>query len=233
MSWVDGRLLGFDMETTEADPMTAVPCSYAFVYRRDERRMSIETKLIDPEVEIPEEATAIHGITTERARAEGLPLSDALCAITERLYWAEEQAIPLVTMNGSYDLTIINRLAGLADWHGTVLDVFVLDKVAHRYRKGSRRLGALAEYHGVEAPLDEHSSAGDAITSVLVLLAMAEKWPWLRRVSAEKLHDYQLRWADQQTENLSAHFVEQGKAPLGAEEYGWPIKRVALEDEGC
>jgi hypothetical protein len=39
---------------------------------------------VDPGVEIPEEATAVHGVTTERARAEMLSTSSSTaCAVME------------------------------------------------------------------------------------------------------------------------------------------------------
>jgi len=231
--WVERELLGMDTETTGPDPFTAIPVSYAFVLRRDAERMSVQSGLIDPGVEIPAEATAIHGITTEQARDEGMPLDEALALIKDRLMWAQAERVPLVVMNGSFDLTIIDRLAGLDDWDSPVLDVFVLDKANDRYRKGSRRLPALAEHYGVTLP-DElggaHSAATDAAGSILVLLAMCERYDWLPIQTIYYLHKRQIAQYREQQQSLSEYFVEKGDPPIPEDEWVWPIKRKGEPD---
>jgi DNA polymerase III subunit epsilon len=60
--------------------------------------------IIKPEgFTIPEEAARIHGITTERALAEGIPLSDALDKFVDSL----DQASVLVAHNMSFDESVI------------------------------------------------------------------------------------------------------------------------------
>lgn len=238
MNWTDRPLLGLDLETTDANPMVAVPCSYAMVLRRDWRRMSIDHTTIDPGCEIPEEATAIHGISTERARREGVPLMAAMHHIKGKLFWAQREQIPVVGHNVSYDLTIVHRYTDLSEFTGTVMDTFVLDKAIDKWRPGSRKLGALAEHLGVTAPegMPLHEARSDAVGSILTLLSMAQRWPWLAAKTPEQHHRYQERWYEQQQADLSEHFVSQGKEPIPLSEYGWPIKRGALallEEEGC
>ena len=50
--------------------------------------------LVDPGVEIPEEAAAVHGVTTERARAEGLPADLAIVEIADTLRDFFDAGIP-------------------------------------------------------------------------------------------------------------------------------------------
>lgn len=233
MSWANGQLLGFDTETTAKEPMEALPVSFALVLRRNATRMSRMGSLVNPGVPIPPEATAIHGITDEMVQRSGMPLDEAMEFVKEKLFWAQLMNIPVVGMNLPYDCTIVHRLADLTGWRGRCIDIFVLDKAIHKWRKGSRRLGALADHYGVSVPEEDlgrlHSADADAALTILVLEAMVRKWPWLAAKPIDQLHHYQEKlWADQQRESLSEYFVEQGQDPIPWEDYGWPIKKGAL-----
>lgn len=111
-SWVGGPLLGFDTETTGVDPRADRLVTAAIVARGaagpDGRRQEeILTWLADPGVEIPEAAAGVHGITTERARAQGRPVEQVLEDVADRLASAMSDHVPVVAFNGSYDLTLI------------------------------------------------------------------------------------------------------------------------------
>ncbi len=73
-----GEVLGFDFETTGVDRFNDVPVSYALVTLIAGERVSTSAGLIDPGRAIPVGATEVHGISTERARTEGMPLRDAM-----------------------------------------------------------------------------------------------------------------------------------------------------------
>lgn len=228
MVWNEGQLLGFDLETTSADPFTALPVSYALVLRRDATRMSRMGGLINPGIEIPQESIDIHGITNERVQAEGLPLEQALELIKEKLLWASNNDVPLVGMNVSYDLSIIHRLAGLDLWAGCVIDCLVLDKHYEKFRKGKRTLTALLDYYcGHMEGQQSHEAAADAISSILVALAMAERYPLLGEMDMVDLHNEQEVWADEQRKSLSEYFVKKGEKPIPKSNFGWPIQNGA------
>lgn len=235
MRWVDGQILGLDLETTSADPFAALPVSYSLALRRNERLISYISDYVDPGVPIPPDATEIHGITDEMVQRDGVEMASAMTVIIEKLRWAEAEGIPLTGMNLPYDLTIIHLLGNLDGWQGNVLDVFVLDKAAHRYRRGSRKLTALAEFYGAE--LSEigrpHSATADAVLSILVLEKMAEKYEWMRQMSPGRLHQLQVRWREQQQQNLSEYFEERGEPKVKPEEFGFPIMVGALEPKGA
>lgn len=63
------RMLSFDLETTSANPLHARIVTSALV-RIDGRDVTATETLADPGVEIPAEAARVHGISTEKARAE-------------------------------------------------------------------------------------------------------------------------------------------------------------------
>ena len=71
------RMLSFDLETTSTDPRSARIVTSALV-TIDGRHVDRKEMLADPGVEIPEAAAQVHGITTEKARAEGRPHDEVL-----------------------------------------------------------------------------------------------------------------------------------------------------------
>ena len=81
-----GRLAVFDVETTGIDVETAhIVSACVAVLEADGEVVDRWDWLADPGVEIPEGASAVHGITTERARALGRPAVDVVAEITQTL----------------------------------------------------------------------------------------------------------------------------------------------------
>ena len=81
-AWVAGEVLGFDFETTGVDRFNYVPVSYVLVHAVDGVVDTSWSGLVDPGRDIPEGATAVHGISTERGarRRE--------CLRTRRSVWS-------------------------------------------------------------------------------------------------------------------------------------------------
>ncbi|HUY85623.1 MAG TPA: exonuclease domain-containing protein, partial [Acidimicrobiales bacterium] len=101
--WSSEQLLGFDLETTGVDPFSDVPVSAALVHVNAGSPELTDHFIIDPEREIPAGATAVHGITTERAREFGIPLDQGLDRIMNALNSSAANDIPVVGMNICYD----------------------------------------------------------------------------------------------------------------------------------
>lgn len=193
VNWWEGRLVGLDLETTAPDPEEARIVTAAFVVCGGGLPTGTQTWLADPGVEIPEEATAVHGITTERARADGRPMQDVLVGVLANLH---EHCVvrphhPLVIFNARYDLTVLDREARR---HGCrplgdvlVVDPFVIDKWLDRYRKGSRKLDAMCAHYG--ATLDgAHDASFDALAACRVAWAIAARAQVVRRAWNEEMH---------------------------------------------
>lgn len=101
----------FDLETTSPDPLEARIVT-AFVGIMDTASGEIVERwswLVDPGVEIPTGASDIHGITTERARAEGMDAKAATFEISQRLEIIARRSIAIVIMNAVYDITVLDR----------------------------------------------------------------------------------------------------------------------------
>ena len=143
------RMLSFDLETTSANPLEARIVTSALV-RIDGRSVDAVEHLADPGVEIPEGATKIHGISTEKARAEGRPHDEVLAETVQRIKRAWEDGLTLIVYNASYDLTVLRQLTGDFTVSGPVFDPYAVDRIKDPYRKGSRTLTSMCEHYGVE-----------------------------------------------------------------------------------
>jgi DNA polymerase-3 subunit epsilon len=191
--------------------------------------------LIDPGRDIPLDATAVHGITTAQARTEGMPLAAAVALLSDAVVAAGERGVPLVGMKLDYDLTILDVLGvrlrgeGLAQrrWRGPVLDVGVLDRHFDTERQGRRTLGELCAHYRVELE-DAHDAWADAVASVRVLFALADRFASLRVTDVAQLHEAQIGWHRQWTHDCEQWRQDRGKAPADPRDYVWPVAPVAL-----
>ncbi|MFD0315976.1 exonuclease domain-containing protein [Streptomyces flavalbus] len=94
--WPDGPMVALDVETTGVDPETARIVAAAVAAVGGGTPPETTTWLVDPGVEIPAEATAIHRITTEQARADGQAPATALPEIIEALAEPLSAGCPIV-----------------------------------------------------------------------------------------------------------------------------------------
>ncbi|WP_159944094.1 MULTISPECIES: exonuclease domain-containing protein [unclassified Nocardiopsis] len=199
--WHTTPLLGFDSETSSRDPDTAFLVSAALVDRDGGAR----TWLVDPGArEIPADAVAVHGISTERARAEGRPAAECLEEIGRAVADHLAAGRGLVVFNAPYDLRVLSRelerhgLASLAERLGgppaPVVDPLVIDRGVEPYRRGKRNLGAMCAYYGV--PLtDAHTASADAAAALALAEEIGARHPELASVGLDELHRRQVDWA--------------------------------------
>lgn len=231
--WGRMRCLPFDLESTGVNPHEDRIVQAAIVdINPGAGRPKATSWLADPGIDIPEGASAIHGITTERARAEGQDIGQVLFELTGRLALALGHGIPVVGFNISYDLTMLeaeNRRHGidtlasrLDKGIAPVVDAFVLDKYADPYRKGGRKLEAVCAAYGVR-----HTGAHDAEADAL---AAGRLWPRILEKHAAKfrgflmpgLHVAQQGWRAEQMKSLREYFDKQGTVHDGC--CGeWPV----------
>jgi DNA polymerase III subunit epsilon len=233
--WTSGEVLGFDFETTGIDRFTDVPVSYALVHVMDGVVVRSWAGLIDPGREIPADATAVHGISTERARCEGMPLRDAIALVTDAVVSAGTRGVPLVGMKLDYDLTIMETQArqlcgrGLLErgWCGPVLDAAVTDRHFDRERQGRRTLVDLCMHYGIDIGRP-HDASADAVASVAVLYALAERYEALGGGELSRLHQDQIGWHRQWTQQYDAWRQSQGMVPVDPRDYVWPVAPRSL-----
>jgi len=233
--WTSGEVLGFDFETTGVDRFTDVPVSYALVHVVGGVVLKSWSGLIDPGREIPADATLVHGITTERARDEGMPLSEAIALVTDAVVSAGARGVPLAGMKLDYDLTILEiqgvqlRGTGFQErgWRGPVLDAVVIDRHFDRDRKGRRTLVDLCAHYGIDIG-NAHEASADAIASVEVLYALAQRYGELCGIDLAQLYDDQILWHRQWTQEHNVWRLSQGMAAVDPRDYLWPVAPAVL-----
>lgn len=233
--WWEGPMLAFDTETTGPDPDTArlvsfTTATYTDTWYTGDRR----DVLVNPGVPIPDEAVAVHGISTERAEAQGVDPADAVRVAMEDLGRAWASGIPVVAFNAPYDLTVVDREA---DRHlglslvvdGPVIDPLVLDRLVDPYVKGSgqRRLGPTCERYGVDLT-EWHDAGADAWAAQALARAIGARFPTLPTDLGDLWRAQVAAYARQATA-LSQWWASQGV--VGADgrprtaDTRWPLRR--------
>ncbi|MDM4763144.1 exonuclease domain-containing protein [Galbitalea sp. SE-J8] len=190
----------FDLETTGIDTESArIVSAHVGVIGPDGDVLERREWLADPGVEIPEGAAAVHGISTERARAEGRPSGQVVVEILDALADVLDRGLPVAIYNAPYDLTLLDREArrhGVLPLDGPapIVDPLIIDKTFDRYRPGKRTLTATAALYRVEL-LDAHDAGADAVAAGRVAQALARAFPEQLAMTALELHERQVRWA--------------------------------------
>lgn len=178
----------FDTETTGTDVENDRIVT-AFLGVMDMQGNLIEkwSWLINPGIDIHPEASKVHGITNERAAAEGMDAKDAIWEIQQRLNILDRKAMTFVIYNAPFDLTLLDRevqrhYPGLKfTVPHFVVDPMVLDKVIDQYRAGLRTLTAIAPFYGVTVLENAHDAEADCIMAgqiAIAMLANREKPPY-------------------------------------------------------
>lgn len=210
MTFDASRMLSFDLETTSANPHEARIVTSALV-RIDGSNVDAKETLADPGVEIPEAAAKVHGISTEKARAEGRPHDEVLKETVDAIKQAWDDGLTLIVYNAAYDLTVLRQLTGDFTVTGPVFDPFVIDKVKDKYRKGKRNLGDVCKEYGVELG-NAHEATSDAFAAARIAWKQVrQRWPELAQMSEGELMEFQAVGYYEIQESLARYFEDQGK----------------------
>lgn len=214
-------LMGFDTETTGVDVENDRIVTAALFSTPGYPQQRLEW-LLNPGVDIPEAATAIHGITTQRAREDGQDPHTALNDIRADLYSGWAQGRPLVVFNAPYDLTLFDRELtrhnlGHLEIRGPVLDPLILDRHFDKWRKGSRRLTEQAGHYGVR-PEPAHNAMSDAIMAARIAWVLVNKH--LTNVPTSEWNTCQGDWYQAWAVDFSKWLASKGEPP---KDTCWPF----------
>ena len=239
-SWAAGPYLAVDTETSGVNVEKDRIVTAAIVDIRPGQQPRTRTWLINPGVDIPAEATAVHGIATEQVRADGVHPSGALDEISLEIETALASGMPIVAMNAAFDLTLLDRellrykLGGLGERLGgydairPVLDPFVLDREVDKYRRGKRTLSALCDHYKVSIG-NAHDASADALAACRVLFRIAKQYPRsIGTVDLHELHDRQIVWHAERQADFAKYLRSKGEDPKDVDG-SWPIRPLAEE----
>lgn len=169
--WHEGILVAFDTETTGISVFDDRIITAAVVYAQPGQRPRTFQWILNPGVDIPDGAAAVHGWTTEalnarvpaghaisiwtdaqgRVHEKQVWLSEALFEMDTKLWFAMGQGYAVVGANLSYDLSLleaenirhgVETLASRPAGVTGIVDVQVIEKQFDPYRKVNYADGA-------------------------------------------------------------------------------------------
>lgn len=215
MKLTDSRRVSWDTETTGVSVHDDRIVTAALIVRGGGKPNRDFSYLINPQVPIPAAASDVHGVDDARAQAEGADPKAALEEIATHLAAALNYGMPVIAFNQAFDWSILHyelvrhglptmadRLNGKDPY--SLLDALVLDKQADRYRKGSRKLQAVAAHYGVHLE-NWHDAEADATAALGIADALFEQHPRLAAYDSQRLFLAQQAWREEQQKGLQAH----------------------------
>jgi DNA polymerase-3 subunit epsilon len=217
MSWVENGFIAFDTETTGIDIASDRIVSAAAVVYRDGVEVSSQEWLIKVDIEIPDAASAVHGITNEMSQSQGQEQVAALTSIREFLVTSN---LPVVCFNSAFDRGILDanlQRVGLDPLSG-VTDIcpYVIDKQMDKYVKGKaqRRLQPTVARYGLEISEDDwHGALADSRITGLLLLAQAQRYPNLFNGDLGEFSQTVGVWREEQDASFKAWLAAQPPLP--------------------
>ena len=205
----DKLLCGFDLETTGVNPQIARIVTANITLRDTDSGMEKTWNwLVDPGVEIPAGATAVHGVTTAQAQAEGWDAAKAVDTIADMLTVAYSDGAYIVVFNAAYDIPLLEAelkrygLPSLAERIGApvqrVYDPLVIDRAADPYRRGKRTLTAMCPVYGIEPSANAHDAAADVAMTLDLMEALLKTYnlPEMDKELYEFQREAHFDWAE-------------------------------------
>ena len=213
-TWLGRTMYSLDTESTSLDTESARVVTLTLGRSTSPGHWSPKSYLLDPGVEIPAEATAVHGITTEHAQKEGMQPGHALHEVWLWLTQIATGRTPLVIFNAPYDLTLLDREFRRHLGEPLPTGLIVLDTLClfrrFDWTTGGRSLGKLAARYGITFPA--HDAEADALASLRLLHILAGLNDLLPLITPATLHEAQQCWWVQQQDAAEARALGSGTA---------------------
>lgn len=231
------KIVTFDTETTGIDTENdrIITC---FMRAKDGDKVVFEREwVLDPGVEIPKEASDVHGMTTEWVREHGRKdVEKAVQEISDALEEYAYSGFVVVGFNSAFDLSILDAetrridYGPLLKYHCEFIDPCIFSRVFDRYVKGGHQLITVAKRNGIEIEEDRlHAADYDVeVTEKLVPIMLNRAWQELKELRqgltpdefVTKLQEWQAEQKRDWALHLSEYFASIGKT----EDDGSPIK---------
>lgn len=223
------KIVTFDCETSGIDTENdrILTC---FIRAKDGDKVVFEREwIIDPGVEIPKEASDIHGMTTEWIREHGRKdVEQAVDEIRVRLEQYAYSGYVVCGFNHSFDLAMLGQEVGrhlgytfLTEEGVRYLDPCIFSRYLDKYKKGGHQLITVARRNGIKIEEDRlHSADYDVeVTEKLVPIMLNRAWKELPDVRGDltpdqfvtRLQDWQAIAKSTWAHDLTEYFRKQGK----------------------
>jgi DNA polymerase-3 subunit epsilon len=224
-SWARGVFAAFDLETTGLDARSDEIVQAAFVLVMPDGTLHPDSwsTIVNPGRDIPDGAIAVHGITSARAIAEGIPATEAHHMIFDRFDFAAAQGIPVVIYNAPFDIGFMHVRAQRLNRtlpSALLLDPLACDRALDKYRPGSRKLIDVASHYGC-ATEQLHDARFDSIASVAIVRALITRYDRLSGAALQELQGMQADWYRAWAVDYQSYLKRNGTpSPIDP---GWPI----------
>ena len=191
---LDRPLVVFDLEATGLNKRVDRVVSIALIrYETDGTSHQINY-LLNPTVPIPEESTAIHGITNEDV-ADAPAFAELAPVILRHFDGADLAGYNIL----GYDIQMLAEEFARAGITFSTEGRRIIDAQRIFFRNEPRDLSAALQYYCGETHEDSHDALGDVIATIRVLGGQFQKYPELP-ADLDQLHEYcdprDPAWAD-------------------------------------
>ncbi len=210
---VEQGFIAFDTETTGIDVATERIVTAAAVTFTAGHPLDATSWMLSVDVEIPESAAAVHGVTTEMSRASGVDQREGLASIRAHLV---DAGLPIVCFKSDFDIPILDANLirfGLEPLPADLsVCAFVIDKQFNKYVRGKaqRRLQPTAARYGIELSDDEwHGAEADAIAAGRIFLAEVAAYPDIAAMSGPELSRAVATWREEQDREFREWLAKQ------------------------
>jgi len=182
--------------------------------------------IINPGVEVPKEASDVHGFSNEYLQGNGL---DPKKALTEALEVFRKHHKSLhVAYNAKFDVSILDsefKRHGVTDKWGEAMvskvplyDPYVVDRAQDKYRKGKRKLMNVADHFKIEYDEGElHNAKSDVDLAYKVSEACIAKYGLYSTWDQARFYR---EWA----KGFREYLARQGKEPDDLTD-DWPLQK--------
>lgn len=234
--------MGFDTETTGVDvyddSVRVVTCAMILQESASEPPQIIEY-LMNPEVEIPSGASEVHGITTEYAQQNGMNYREGLQKVADLFKYTIDRGIPTVAHNASFDATLlriefINQNIDFDQLYWDrilIVDTIVLDRAIDKWRKGGKKLTAVAAHYGYDIGNNAHEATADVLACMHVGRVIIPKFAdhvleevGSRPAGFEDLHEIQKHYYKAQADDLEIYLRKKENDPDKTINKSWPFQ---------
>ncbi len=229
VKWYENTIATLDFETTGLDVLQdrVIQVGFLILDGQSNVRDGSWEGLINPGVSIPREASEIHGITTKMVKAEGHEPATVFADLASVIDGLVDSQIPLVIFNAPFDWpfllaeTATHRIeTPRMPW---IIDPFTIDRAVDKYRRGSRKLEAMAAHYNIDFD-NAHDAVADSRASIEIAKQIATLHSSIGNADFEDLHRRQAKWYDDWANNYADYLRRNGK-DSSTVDTGWPINK--------